>query len=78
MMGLLVFYHIADFTDQNWMQGYFYWDKGKDLLFIAAIYYLTRRQRAVLVILLFSAIRFVWELVANLTGLPINNIPVIN
>lgn len=78
MLGLLVFYHIADFSQTDWKNAYYLWDKSKDLILISAIYFLTKRQRSVLVIVMFSAIRFVWELIADISKLDINNTIAIN
>ena len=78
MLGLMVFYHMADFSHPDWKAAYYMWDKAKDLILILAIYLLTKRQRALLVILLFSAIRFLWELIADISHTDINNIVAIN
>src|SRR5690606_30010706 len=72
LIGLMLFNTSAVFDSYWWHSFYFLWDKGKDVLFISAIYFVVK-HRYVLWLLIYSIIRFLWELLTNLKAWNANN-----
>lgn len=64
----------------DWYDAYRIWDKGKDLLFLGAIYYLTPVwfRKPFLPVLIFSIVRLLWQITATLTALDNNMIEAVN
>lgn len=71
-IGMLCFYHIADFSKPDWGTAYYLWDKAKDLLFAGAIVYNIPRSKFK-IIFYFCIIRLVWEIAALTLNSDINN-----
>ena len=79
MAGLLLFYYAADYSNQHWVSGFYIWDKTKDLLFVTAIMVnLKQFRKSFKTIFYFCIIRLVWEIVADITRVDINNSNVID
>lgn len=79
LIGMTVFYHMADFSQPVWSHIYYLWDKGKDVLIMAALIALAPRlKKFVLPVFVFSIIRFLWEVAAWVINEDINNSKVID
>ena len=72
LLGLIVFYTFGQIGIDYWAEIYYVWDKAKDVLFIWAIYQLIK-GKAFLWVLIFSIIRFVWEIFSLILGTSVNN-----
>jgi len=73
-IGLICFYHMADFTKQDWAQIYYLWDKCKDVFFSGVIYFcIPKKGKMFKTIFYFCLIRFIWELAAWMLNSNINN-----
>lgn len=77
MIGLLIFYVWGVFNT-GWYEYYYLWDKGKDFIMFIVLYQPENRKMkaAILPVVIFSIIRFLWQLISSVTGLDIN-IPII-
>ena len=79
LIGMTVFYHLADFSQPVWSHIYYVWDKGKDVLVMAALIAVAPRfKKFVLPIFIFSIIRFLWEVASWVIQADINNSKVID
>src|SRR5690349_8914072 len=73
MIGLLILY-VWGQLNNGWSEYYYIWDKGKDLLVFIALYLVAKRLRwAVIPVIVFSAVRFIWQIISSITGWNINN-----
>lgn len=74
MVGLLVFYVWGLFST-GWYEVYYLWDKGKDALVFWAIYILISKKLkwAILPVLIFSIVRFIWQILSSVLKADINN-----
>ena len=86
-LGLTLFYHKAEFgyvivengaakyVSTIWDKLYFFWDKSMIFLFVWLIYYLLPKEDKGFykAIFAFTIIRLLWEIVASVTKLDINN-----
>lgn len=78
-VGMICFYHIADWQIEGWVNGYYFWDKGKDLLFAGAITFnVPVYGKQFKTIFYFCIIRLAWEVAALTMNSDINNSMVIN
>lgn len=72
VIGLLIFY-VWGIFNQGWYEYYYLWDKGKDLLIFIALFQPDKRLKTAIVpVIVFSLIRFLWQLISSVTGLDIN------
>ena len=71
-LGLVCFYHIADFSKPEWVVPFYLWDKAKDLLFSAVITYKVPKSKFK-TIFYFCVIRLGWEITALTINSNINN-----
>lgn len=79
LLGLLLFYHMADFSNPVWGHLYYVWDKGKDVLLLVALAGLAPKHRKqILPVIIFSIIRLLWEVAAWLINQNINGSKVID
>lgn len=76
-LGLVCFYHIADFTKPEWGVAYYLWDKAKDVLFSAVISYKIPKSKFK-TIYYFCVIRLGWEIAALTINSNINDSKVID
>lgn len=72
LIGLIVFYTFGQLGVSYWTDLYFIWDKAKDCLFIGTIFLLVK-GRAIYWILIFSIIRFLWEIFSSTFGVSVNS-----
>lgn len=74
MVGLLVLYTWGQLNN-GWYEYYYLWDKGKDVLLLLALYSVAGRFKwAVMPVIIFSIVRFVWQIISSITGWNINNV----
>lgn len=75
IIGLTVFYVEATFDRLWWHEVYYIWDKGLLVCLLSGIYLLVPKQNKyiILPVVLFSIIRFSWQIVTTLTGWDIND-----
>lgn len=79
ILGLFVFYFIADYQYKEWKEIYYLWDKTKDVILWVAAYQLLKRLRPYLLpVVIFSIIRVLWDLTAWIISEDINNTKVID
>ena len=79
LLGLLLFYHMADFGKPFWGHLYYVWDKGKDVLLLVTLAGLAPRHRKqILPVIIFSIIRFLWEVATWIISTDINGSRVID
>lgn len=84
IVGLLIFllWMVVEKTGGNnkWPDYYYIWDKAKDVLLIAAIYFLIEKKTRWIVLpaLIYSIIRLIWEPISMMTGIGINNSMAVN
>lgn len=73
IIGLLIYYVWGTYADE-WSEYYYVWDKGKDCILFIALYQLVskRMKPAILPVVIFSIIRFLWQMTSSVTGLDIN------
>jgi len=77
LMGLLFFYTAAVFKSYdalpNWI--YYCWAKFDSVLMWIVVYELCRRdmRKIIFPVLIFSIIRFIWDIVSFFTGVSVNN-----
>jgi uncharacterized Tic20 family protein len=77
LFGLLAFYVLARFGVDVWDWGYYIWDKaagGSVLVWWALMKSNNRYRKQIKMVLMFSMLRFVWEVVSFFTGLSVNNV----
>lgn len=79
MGGLILFYGFADFENETWAKIYYVWDMSTDMLAVGCIYLIAKKYRVrILPILVFTAIRALWEITAFVFGQHINSSLIIN
>lgn len=73
IIGLFIFYAMADFDVRNWQYVYGTWDKVKDLLFILYIYINIKKIRTIsLPVLIVLSARLLWEIISWVFNISIN------
>lgn len=75
LIGLLIFYKSALFGTRTWDWMYYFWDKGCNVLAFWTIYLLVKDgyRKIVAPVLVFSIIRFTWEVASYFTKITVNN-----
>lgn len=78
IVGLLVF-HVWGQLDDGWYEVYYIWDKAKDVLLTKGLHLVSPPQYkdGLLCVVIFSLIRFLWQIISYFTGANINNTEVI-
>lgn len=79
IIGLLILYTWGT-LNQGWYEYYYLWDKGKDTLLVMAMYCLAenRLKWAIKPVIIFSIVRFLWQVTSSITSWDINNIKVVD
>lgn len=79
IVGLLVFY-VWGIVNTGWHEYYYLWDKGKDLLVFIAMYEIAnkRLKKAIKPVIIFSIIRFLWQVISSVTSSDINNVKAVD
>jgi hypothetical protein len=75
VLGLLVFTTMATFGVNYWDSIYFIWDKAKDSIFLFTIWQFSKKKyhNTMRPVFILSLVRLLWDFVANLTGIYVNN-----
>lgn len=75
LVGLCIFYTAAIEHSRPWALAYYLWDKsvGGGFMLWYCIHFLYSHKMITRPIVLFSLVRFIWELVSALTGISVNN-----
>lgn len=66
LIGLWIGYVSADYYDGRWMEYYYLWDKGKDvLLLLIPVQFVSKKLKIILCsMVVFFLVRFVWQMFA--------------
>jgi len=79
VVGLLFFYTLADFNIELHTIAYYIWDKGKDTLFLLALYsLLINCKKVIKPVLIFSIIRLSWDIISRTTNIDLNHYQAVN
>ena len=75
IIGLTVFYVEATFERWWWQELYYIWSKCLHLVLFWGIHQIVPREKKKIVfpVLIFSIIRFLWQVIVSITGWDIND-----
>lgn len=80
MGGIIIFYGFADFDQPLWASIYYVWNKTEDFVAFGCIWMLAPKnyKKIILPVVVFSAMRMTWEILALLLGQNVNSIMIVD